>query len=241
MKTTISGCAVACLLWFCWTTPVIGQTTAAVSGSPGDGIPDVYYFARDGSVETSQGLITRSAGVMTIDTDGTDMVAVGVGGPDALKTTPDNGAYMIGSTAALPDPHAGPPLFASLWSTNFADGATHWRRTSPTNTDGFRGVICEPTPPSNCIGFALWPLSGLGNYGPDKTASDFSPLFEDPVSGALFNVRYETHASGTYLTKVTIVPEPTSVWLVLMVLVAAARRKNDVPCCRQTQQPLTTQ
>ena len=53
-----------------------GVATAQV---PGDGIPDFYYFPGGGDVMTSQGMITRAAGDLTMDTDGADIVAVFVG------------------------------------------------------------------------------------------------------------------------------------------------------------------
>ena len=56
------------------------------SGKPGDGIPDFYYFAVDGSRLMSSGSVHRPAGTMIVDTDGADLVAWLIGGPDVSRT-----------------------------------------------------------------------------------------------------------------------------------------------------------
>jgi hypothetical protein len=59
---------------------------------PGDGIPDVYLATSDFlPIFTSVGEITRSPGTIVVDTDGNDLVALLIEGPDVLATTPDNG------------------------------------------------------------------------------------------------------------------------------------------------------
>ena len=52
---------------------VTAQVTAALSGIPGDGIPDLYYFAVDGQAPNGE---SRDGGTLTLDTDGVDFLAL---------------------------------------------------------------------------------------------------------------------------------------------------------------------
>lgn len=190
-----------------------GFAQAQESGVPGDNIPDVYYFCGGpecgSSVVTSAGVVSRPVGTLLVDTDGTDMVALLVGGPDAIASSPDDGNWLVGGTASLPDPDA-TPIAISSWSPGFIDGKAQWIRTNPLNTAGFNGVVGEYDGGDPFLAF--YPAVGVANYGPDAT---FDEVFDDGT-GAMWEVTYATNESGTIWTNVTpvIIPEPTS-WSLL--------------------------
>ena len=181
-----------------------GLAQAQVSGVPGDNVPDIYYFADAGATAmTSLGPVERPQGTLLVDTDGTDMVTILVGGPDASLTSPDDGKYMFGNTARLPDPNAQAPLFSSDWTYGFINGASQWVRTNPLDTGGFVGVVGEYDD-----AFGIFPDLGVANYGAGATFSN--------VTGSDWEVTYATNSSGTFLTNVTtigVIPEPTSLSL----------------------------
>ena len=90
---------------------------------PGDGIPDVYRMLPGfETILTSVGEITRPAGTIIVDTDGHEMVAILIEGPDIITNAADDGSYLIGATAFLPDPNVAPPVQASPWSGGYLPG-----------------------------------------------------------------------------------------------------------------------
>ncbi len=119
-----------------------GVTQAQVSGVPGDGIPDVYYWAVDNApVTTSAGVITRPLGTVLVDTDSVDMVALLIGSPSDSLTT-----ELAGATASLPDPN-NPPFNNSSWTTGFdcAEKAVHPHQSAEhVGVCGSHWRICRP-------------------------------------------------------------------------------------------------
>lgn len=158
---------------------------ASFAQQPGDGIPDIYCFGFAGTIPTSAGDVTRPAGTVLVDTDGQDMVALLIEGPNIFDTTPDDGNWLFGSTARLPDPNASPPLFSSDWTTGYIAGKSQWVRTNPLDTDGFVGVIGEYGDP-----FEIFPDLGVGRF--------------ISGSGGAFDVIFATSESGTFASN----PEP---------------------------------
>lgn len=192
-----------------------GIAQGQVSGVPGDGVPDLYYFTADGlTAITSVGPITRPLGTVLMDTDGTDMVAVLIGGPD--------GVHELGagpSNSSLPDPNA-PPFFASSWTNGFIADKEQFIRTNPLTGDGFRGVIGEYTDQ-----FGIFPDLGLANYG---AGAQFIKNVDDGT-GTMWEVQYATNASGVFFTNVTpvVIPEPGAMSLLSLAafgLLALIRR-----------------
>jgi hypothetical protein len=184
-----------------------GVATAQV---PGDGIPDVYYFPTDGEVMTSQGMISRPAGDLTLDTDGADIVAFFVGGAD-VSTSGCN--LCDGNNLPGTDALAG----TSAWTVGFSAGSVQYIRTNPLSGTGFRGVVGT--------GFVDgtdtvqdWPADqppfldfsdigvGLANYGPGAT-------FDKVFDGGAADVQWANDAGGggfVNVTTVTTIPEPAS-------------------------------
>ena len=71
MKTLKLSLALICLtLW----------QAVSFAQVPGDGIPDIYYFVDGSTAQTSIGEVALPAGWLTVDTDGTDMVTILIGG-----------------------------------------------------------------------------------------------------------------------------------------------------------------
>ncbi|MHC4992730.1 MAG: hypothetical protein ACYTGC_17300, partial [Planctomycetota bacterium] len=145
-----------------------GTASAQVSGTPGDGIPDVYYFPADGlTVNTSVGVVGRPGGTLLLDTDGVDVVVILVAGPNGIP------GCDLCDGGFLPDPN-NPPFFASNWTMGFAAGSTQWVRTNPFIGPGYVGVVGEDDDPNN-LGF---PDHGLTNYGPGLSDADFPGSFD---------------------------------------------------------------
>ena len=182
---------------------------------PGDGIPDVYLFWRPAitTVNSSVGPVSRPFGTVLLDTDGNDVVAELLEGPD-LTNSPDNGNYLTGATAYLPDPHF-PPFFASSWVDGYINGQSQFIRTSPLDTEGFVGVIGEYDDP---IGF--FPNLGLGHF--DGCPSDFGNITIATNAGQVFSTADGTmgHVGPILLGGPPCVPEPSSLSLVLIGLLA---------------------
>ena len=166
----------------------------------GDGVPDVIEVSEGfETFLTSVGEITRPAGCLIVDTDGADMVALSIEGTNVIDNLPDNGNYLTGATAFLPDPLA-PPMFASSWVDEYIVGRNQWTRTSPMDTDGFVGVVGEHSSDP----FGLFPNLCLATI--DAFAGQ---------SHVGSNVIFETSAMGRFATKegtmgpvYSTVPEP---------------------------------
>jgi hypothetical protein len=199
----------------------IAPLAAQVSGVPGDGIPDFYYFATDGTVETSVGPITREAGVMTMDTDGIDIVAMFIGGPNAtLSCLLCNGENLPG-TDALGN--------SSTWTIGFSAGSNQWVRTNPLSGPGFRGVVGEAFIDGNVMQLP-WPDdqppfltfgSGLASFNPGLSENSFSKVFD----GGAFNVQWASDSgAGGFTNVAVVVPEPGGMLLLLSGLAILLRR-----------------
>lgn len=177
---------------------------------PGDGLPDVYAVVEGGETfNTSVGFITRPIGTLIVDTDGNDMVALLIEGPD-VTSPPDDGNWLAGSSAFLPDKNAGAPLFASNWTIGYIQGLNQYIRTNPLDTDGFIGVIgVYPDP------FEIFPNLGLAPVGDPNDFIGNTVIFETSNMGGFDNLQ------------VWPTPEPTTMSLVgmaLLGLMGACRR-----------------
>ena len=184
----------------------------ASAQTPGDGVPDFYYFAADGTVATSFGDVSRSAGTMLVDTDGFDLVAMFIGGADVSVT----GCFLCDGMN-LP---ATSDTDASTWTVGESNGSTQWIRTNPLQSRGFVGVISEGYVdgsdmnqdwPDDFAPFLDFPDAGTGlaMYDAGLTEADFPKVFSPTESGGSFNVQYAQDTPGEFFTNVTIVvPEP---------------------------------
>jgi hypothetical protein len=157
---------------------------------------------------------------LLLDTDGTDVIAILIEGPD-VTNSPDNGNYLTGSTAFLPDPNAPPPLFASSWTNGYVNGLSQFIRTNPLDTDGFVGVIGEYDDP-----FGIFPLLGLAHY--DGCPEDFGDVIIATDSGQIFSTENGTMAGvgPILLGGPPCVPEPTSLVLVLWPFIFASMARG---------------
>lgn len=187
------------------------QDVAAVSGVPGDGIPDFYYFVDGSPANTSAGLVAMPAGTLTVDSDGADLVAMFVGGADVSTA---GCALCDGQNLPGADALAG----ASTWTLGFSAGSSQWIRTNPLQGNGFRGVIgnnfidgsdtSQPWPADvpPFLNFSD-PNAGIANYG---LGASFNAVFNDGTGEALWEAQWATDASGGGFTNVTMVaiPEP---------------------------------
>ena len=169
---------------------------------PGDFVPDVYYFNGNGvPCNTSLGLLNRPAGTVIVDADGTDMVAVIIGGADVISGQVDDGSYLVGATAFLPGPMAPAPLMASSWSAGANPNGNQWIRTNPLDTEGFTGVIGEtPDDP-----FSIFPNVGLADFG---LGFPFEATLDDG-SGGMWEVTTSTNGGDSFFTNVSgCIPDP---------------------------------
>ncbi len=170
-------------------------------GISGDGIPDVYYFANSGSVLTSMGTISRPAGTLVLDTDGIDMVALLVGGPNVSLA-----GCLLCDDEDLP----GIDIVANVgtYTVGFANGATQWVRTAPLQALGFRGVVgtgyIDGGGATQSWPAVDFPQDGLADYGGGLMDSDFVKVFDDGA-GTFRSVRWATDAGATGVTDVSVV------------------------------------
>ena len=165
---------------------VAAQVTAAPSGIPGDGIPDLYYFRDDGL--TAPNGQTRDAGTLTLDTDGADFAALLVSDVEAHFF---NGCILC-------DGGSGPcntPSNCHFFTAGNIHGSSQWIRTHPLSGPGPIGI------------FDL----GLGLAGLDS--SYFQEVFDDQLAEDLWSFRFSTDSSGQFFSNVTIVPEPSAMLL----------------------------
>lgn len=198
---------------------------------PGDGIPDLYYFPADGlTVATSEGDLSLPAGWLTIDTDGNDMVALLVSGPDAEPQlgagTGCDKATGLCDGGSLPDPLA-PPFNISSWSFGRSAGSNQWIRGNPLNTTGFQGIVGEPYGDGDP--FDLYPDTGLVNLGAGLTEADFPLIFNsDGGEGGSRNAVFANNAGDDLGLLVTVVPEPSALGLLSLAGLAFAglRRRS---------------
>ena len=89
------------------------------------------------SMATAQKVIFDPAtGIMNVDSQGVDLVAVFIEGPDAT------GICNLCDGMQLPaeDPDG---FDASTWTLGFINGSSQWIRTNPLQGRGFVGVIAE--------------------------------------------------------------------------------------------------
>ena len=200
----------------CFALPAYAQT-AALSGVPDDGIPDVYYFAVDGETLTTRGLISRSAGTLVLDTDGMDFVWISVGGAD-VSQSPD---CDLCDDGVLPNLNL-PPFFISEYSVTGSSLDTVWEMTNPV-TPGFVGVVAEFDDDECGFGDPRCPEFGLANYG---DSAEFNRIHDDG-NGNFWHVRFESFNQGDVFTDVTVVPEPPIIpaaYVLCMFCVISLRR-----------------
>jgi hypothetical protein len=192
---------------------------------PGDGIPDVYYSSNDRFVPTSLGIVPIAGETLLVDTDGTDMVAIFVGGSDLSI---DGCELCDGMNLPGADELAN----ASAWTVGYSAGSTQWIRTNPLVGLGFRGVIgvgyidgndmivnSWPQPPPPFLNFSD-PGRGLASV------SNFcrESVFEDDL-GETWEVEFVTDGSDVFYTNISpinlggppilpphCVPEPNGGW-----------------------------
>lgn len=195
-----------------------GSAFAQESGMPGDGIPDFYYFSMDGlTAATSMGDVSRPAGTLLLDTDGFDggVVAMLVGGPN-VSVAP---GCDLCNNQQLPTSS----LSGDTYTVGFAAGSTQWVRTSPLSGRGFLGVIGTGYTDNTGAVQNSWPADfppfltfttrkeGLANYGAGLSDQDFSRVFNDGATEALWSVRVASDNGSAMYTNVTVlVPEPTT-------------------------------
>jgi hypothetical protein len=150
---------------------------AANAQVPGDGILDIYYFPDDDlTVDTTEGLISRPAGTLTVDTDGTDMVTLLFEGPEAIECVP--GLHLC-ADGRLPL-QGGTP---SEWTIGFINGAWQLVQTHPLNGPGFTGVIGEYEDPFN-----IYPDDGVASFAAGLGSDDFGDnvtIVPEPVTASL--------------------------------------------------------
>jgi len=195
---------------------------AQVSGVPGDGIPDFYYFQDDTSpsVQTSFGLIDRPGGTMVVDTDGYDAAAMLIGGKNvstlALGCDLCDGMNLPQSSATS----------AGTYTVGYGgvepNGSSQWIRTAPLQGLAFRGVVgtgfvdssnVQQPWPADFPPFLDFPVQGLANYGTGLTSANFPLVFNDGATEALWSVRIAGDTATPIFTNVTVipgVPEPTA-------------------------------
>jgi hypothetical protein len=190
------------------------QELSGISGMPGDSIPDIYYFAHAGTVQTTFGSITRLAGTLTIDIDlqpdGLLITEIAIGGADvsavALGCDLCDGSLL--------------PFGSSVteWVASYENGATAWRSVADGSglIRGFAGVIGTGYFGNDFQQVHDWPSSdnfpsfGLADYG---IGQNFTDLFTDS-NGDNWQAKLATIEStilpDVIFTNVTLVPEPNS-------------------------------
>lgn len=180
---------------------------AQLSGMPGDGIPDLYYFSQDGLMaETSFGAVSRPAGTMLLDTDFRAFSGLAIAGPDVLSApsceTCDGAQLPVTNTSGV------------LYTVGSALGVSQWINGGLSR--GFSGVIGAGFVDLTGTVVNAWPpdmppalvfaKEGLANYGPGLAAADFPPVLSDGVT--TWNVRFADDTGTATFTNVTIlVPE----------------------------------
>jgi hypothetical protein len=176
-----------------------------------------------------------------------DIAAVLVGGPDVSLPNGSLGCdicngYRLPTGSAASTPVAGADI-----TVGFAGGASQWIRTNPLSGTSYRGVVgtgwVRNTTANTVVGSAaapVWPVDvidpdapeppdsiyfgrfkqGLANYGPGLTSADFTKVFNDGLSDALWSVRVARDSGQALFTNVTVVqiPEPTTGLLGLLSL-----------------------
>jgi hypothetical protein len=216
----------------CCCTATSYSQTGRISGIPGDGIPDFYYFSEEATILMSSGLVSRPAGFMVVDTDGTDIVGVLIGGPDVSENTFPGCALCDGMNLPGIDYLAN----VSSWTVGYTSaGRTEWIRTNPLQGRGFVGVIGEQWIDGDGTAFpwsdcgappfldCLEPGQPLAYYPANLTANDFNNTLSDS-NGLLWEVGYGGDMDGLKLTNVTLVPEPTTPRYLAIVAIAISLR-----------------
>ena len=146
--------------------------------------------------------------MLTIDTDGLDMVAAFIGTPfGELVCLLCDGEDLPGADALAN---------TSVWTVGESSGSMQWIRTHPLAGDGFRGVIgtgfvdadgtVQPWP-ADITPFRNFPELGLVQYAKGLSGNDFPLLFDDGAGGN-WQAVLATNDGQSYLTNVTVVPEP---------------------------------
>jgi hypothetical protein len=209
-----------------------------VSGVPGDGIPDLYYFQTDGLMAmTSLGPISRPGGSMVLDADGYDTVAVLIAGKDV--STDVLGCDLCDGMNLPQDSATSAGTFTVGYGGVAPNGSSQWIRTAPLQGTGFRGVVgtgfidsgdAQQPWPADFPPFLDYPDLGLANYGTGLTDADFPLFFDDGTSNALWSVRVAANANPPIYTNVTVIPgipEPSAglLGMVGLALTGMIRRR----------------
>lgn len=169
-----------------------GQITVGESGVPGDGIPDIYYFATATTIETSLGPMTRDAGYVVLDTEKTTEFL-------GLVVSDVNSYFLDGCILCGNDIIPDPPHPGHVYNVGSFDQGTVWKKAFPLDGSGPTGV------------FDL--AQGPGGL-PDTY---FDQRYQPPAGGSFWSAWYIPSGNGLvgFYTNVTVVPEP-HLWIGLL-------------------------
>ena len=165
--------------------------------------------------------ITAADPVLAVKRDHREAVRIRIAknGADVISTQLDDGNYLIGQTAFLPDPQAPAPLMASSWSAGYNPNGNQWIRTNPLDTEGFSGVVGmhESDP------FSIFPNLAIADFG---LGFQFEATIDDG-QGGMWEVTTATNGGTSFFTNVATCypPEPNSIALLLWGLVAVKLRQ----------------
>lgn len=113
---------------------LVFPSVATGQGVPGDGIPDVYYWVDDGAVAPN-GFVSRTRGVLLLDTDGTDLSGVLVSSPTDFSAP---GVCILCEGGSYPSTTW---PFQVFFTVGYINGWTQWLRSFPLSGPGPIGIF----------------------------------------------------------------------------------------------------